>query len=88
MPWELTRKDPIVDVRLLFRRQFGIAFLVMMAVGAVLFGSTQLLPQLLQTDFGYTALLSGLALMPGGAGDAGDDAVRRQDRRVSCSQNI
>ena len=65
-PWELTRKDPIVEVRLLFRRQFGISFLAMMAVGAVLFGSTQILPQLLQTSFGYTATLSGLALMPGG----------------------
>jgi DHA2 family multidrug resistance protein len=66
IPWELTRKDPIVEVRLLFRRQFGISFLVMMIVGAVLFSSTQLLPQLLQTEYGYTAMLSGLALMPGG----------------------
>jgi DHA2 family multidrug resistance protein len=66
IPWELTRKDPIVDIRLLFRRQFGASVLVMMAVGAVLFGSTQLLPQLLQINFGYTAELSGLALMPGG----------------------
>ena len=65
-PWELSRKDPIVDLRLLLHRQFAIAFLVMMAVGAVLFSSTQLLPQLLQTNFQYTALLSGLALMPGG----------------------
>jgi DHA2 family multidrug resistance protein len=52
----------MVDVRLLFRRQFGTAFLVMMAVGAILFSSTQLL----QTDFQYTAELSGIALMPGG----------------------
>jgi DHA2 family multidrug resistance protein len=66
MPWEWARKDPIVDVRLLFTRQFGTAFLVMLSVGAILFGSTQILPQLLQTGFGYTAYLSGLALMPGG----------------------
>ena len=66
IPWELTRKDPIVDILLLFQRQFGASVLVMMAVGAVLFGSTQLLPQLLQINFGYTAELSGLALMPGG----------------------
>jgi DHA2 family multidrug resistance protein len=66
IPWELIRKDPIVEVRLLFHRQFGVSFLVMAAVGAVLFGSTQLLPQLTQTSFGYTATLSGLALMPGG----------------------
>jgi MFS transporter, DHA2 family, multidrug resistance protein len=66
MYWELSRDDPIVDVRLLFTRQFGTAFAVMVAVGAVLFGSTQILPQLLQTGFDYTAYLSGLVLMPGG----------------------
>jgi DHA2 family multidrug resistance protein len=66
VPWEMSRRDPIVDVRLLFQRQFGTAFAVMLAVGAILFGSTQILPQLMQTGFGYTAYLSGLALMPGG----------------------
>ena len=38
----------------------------MMTVGAILFGSNQILPQLLQTSFPYTAELSGLAVMPGG----------------------
>jgi len=66
VPWELSREDPVVDVRLLLGRQFATSFAVMMAVGAVLFGSTQILPQLLQTNFNYSALLSGLALMPGG----------------------
>jgi len=66
VPWELSRKDPIVDVRLVMTRQFGIAFAVMLAVGAILFGSTQILPQLLQVGFGYSAYLSGLVLMPGG----------------------
>jgi MFS transporter, DHA2 family, multidrug resistance protein len=66
VPWELTRKEPIVDVRLVMRRQFGMSFLVMLAIGATLFSTIQLLPQLLQTDYGYTAALSGLALMPGG----------------------
>jgi len=64
--WELTDKDPVVDIRLLFRRQFGMSFLIMMTVGAILFGSTQIMPQLLQTGFPYTAELSGLAIMPGG----------------------
>jgi MFS transporter, DHA2 family, multidrug resistance protein len=64
--WELTEEDPIVDLRLLFRRQFGMSFLIMLTVGAILFGSTQILPQLLQTEFPYTAELSGLAIMPGG----------------------
>jgi DHA2 family multidrug resistance protein len=66
IPWELTRKDPIVDLRLLGRRQFGACFLVMLGTGAVLISTTQMLPQLLQADFGYTALLAGLALSPGG----------------------
>jgi len=64
--WELTEDDPVVDLRLLGRRQFGMSFLIMLAVGAILFGSTQIMPQLLQTDFPYTAELSGLAIMPGG----------------------
>jgi DHA2 family multidrug resistance protein len=66
-PWELSRKDPVVDVRLLFRRQFGMSFLMMSALGAVLFSTIQLIPQLLQTSYQYTAMLSGLVLMPGGA---------------------
>ncbi len=66
VPWELSRKDPIVDIRLLLQRQFATAFCLMLAVGAVLFSSTQLLPQLLQSNYAYTATISGLALMPGG----------------------
>ncbi|MGJ4939277.1 DHA2 family efflux MFS transporter permease subunit [Bradyrhizobium sp. HKCCYLS1011] len=66
IPWELSRKDPIVDIRLLGRRQFGACFVVMLATGAVLIATTQMLPQLLQTELNYTALLAGLALSPGG----------------------
>ena len=66
IPWELTHDDPIVDIRLLCQRQFGMAFIVMLAVGAILFGSNQITPQLMQTNFPYTAMLSGLAMMPGG----------------------
>jgi DHA2 family multidrug resistance protein len=66
VPWEMAQRDPMVNVQLLFHRQLGMPFLVMLAVGAILFSTTQLLPQLLQTNFQYTAMLSGLALMPGG----------------------
>ena len=66
IPWELTREDPIVDLRLLGRRQFAACFLVMLATGAVLISTTQLLPQLLQSELNYTAMLAGLALSPGG----------------------
>lgn len=66
IPWELSRDDPIVDIRLLGQRQFGACFLVMLGTFAVLISATQLLPQLLQTEIGYTAMLAGLALSPGG----------------------
>lgn len=66
IPWELMCRDPVVDIGLLFQRQFGLAFVVMLAVGAILFGSNQITPQLMQTNFPYTAELSGLAMMPGG----------------------
>jgi DHA2 family multidrug resistance protein len=66
VPWELSQEDPIVELRLLFHRQFGMAFFVMLMIGAILFGSNQIMPQLLQTAFPYTAMLSGLAMMPGG----------------------
>src|SRR3974390_1135223 len=35
IPWELTHDDPIVGIRLLCQRQFGLAFLVMLPVGAI-----------------------------------------------------
>jgi MFS transporter, DHA2 family, multidrug resistance protein len=66
IPWELTREEPIIDLRLLGRRQFAACFLVMLGTGAVLISTTQILPQLLQTDLNYTAMLAGLALSPGG----------------------
>ena len=66
IPWELNQDEPIVELRLLGHRQFGMAFFVMLLVGAILFGSNQIMPQLLQTVFPYTAMLSGFAMMPGG----------------------
>ncbi|MGA9948782.1 MAG: DHA2 family efflux MFS transporter permease subunit, partial [Xanthobacteraceae bacterium] len=35
IPWELSRDDPIVELRLLFRRQFGIASFTMLMIGAI-----------------------------------------------------
>jgi DHA2 family multidrug resistance protein len=66
IPWELTRKDPIVDLSLLGHRHFGSCFVVMLCTGAILIATTQFLPQMLQEQFGYTATLAGTALSPGG----------------------
>ena len=66
IPWGLTRRNPIIDLRMVASRQFGAAFLVMLATGAILLATTQFLPQLVQQDFGYTATWAGLVLSPGG----------------------
>lgn len=64
--WELTHEDPIIDIRLLGQRQFGACFLAMLGTAAIVIATTQILPQFLQTELGYTAMLAGLVLSPGG----------------------
>src|SRR5581483_10410182 len=64
--WELRQKDPVVDFKLLKDRNLLVATGTMFLLGFVLYGSTVLLPVCLQTLLGYTALLSGLVLSPGG----------------------
>ena len=66
IPWEMTRRNPMIDLRMVASRQFGACFLVMLATGAILLATTQFLPQLVQQDFGYTATWAGLVLSPGG----------------------
>ncbi len=66
IPWEATRRNPTVDVRMVATRQFGSCFLVMMQTGAILLATTQFLPQLVEQSFGYSAELAGLMLSPGG----------------------
>jgi DHA2 family multidrug resistance protein len=64
--WELRRKDPVVDFRMLKERNFAVATLSMFLLGFVLYASTVLIPQFLQQLMGYDAELAGLALSPGG----------------------
>src|SRR5271165_364141 len=66
IPWEAAHKNPTADVRMIGTRQFGSAFLVMLATGAILYATTQFLPQMVQEQFGYTATWAGLVLSPGG----------------------
>jgi DHA2 family multidrug resistance protein len=67
IPWELNRPQPLIDIQMVTGRQFGTCFVIMLVTGALLIATTQILPQLLQEDFGYTATLAGLAISPGGA---------------------
>jgi DHA2 family multidrug resistance protein len=64
--WELHTKDPVVELRLLKDRNFAVATFMMYTLGFVLYGTTILLPILLQTVMGYTAMESGLVMFPGG----------------------
>jgi DHA2 family multidrug resistance protein len=64
--WELRQKQPVIDFHVLKERNFALATLSMLVLGFVLYGSTALLPLFLQTLLGYTAMLSGLVLSPGG----------------------
>jgi DHA2 family multidrug resistance protein len=63
--WELRQKDPVVELHLFKDRNYATATFLMFLLGVVLYGSTVLLPVLLQTLVGYTAQLSGLVLSPG-----------------------
>ena len=63
--WELHHPDPVVEIRLLKERNFAIANAYYFLFGLVLFGSTVLIPQMLQSLYGYTATDAGLVLGPG-----------------------
>ncbi|WP_066094823.1 DHA2 family efflux MFS transporter permease subunit [Xanthomonas massiliensis] len=62
--WELTDKDPIVDLRLFRHRNFRAGTLAMVVAYAAFFSVGLLVPQWLQRDLGYTALWAGLATAP------------------------
>jgi DHA2 family multidrug resistance protein len=63
--YEWRHKDPVVEIRLLKERNFALSNLLYFGFGFVLFGSTVLIPQMLQSLFGYTATDAGLVLGPG-----------------------
>ena len=66
--WELREKEPIVNLRVLSNRNFAIGTTLMALLGAVLYGSTVILPIFMQALLRYTAFLSGLAMTPRGIG--------------------
>ena len=66
IPWELTRKDPVVKIRMFAQRNFAIASMLLLVLGLILFGTAQFIPELLQQVIGYTATNAGLALTAGG----------------------
>jgi DHA2 family multidrug resistance protein len=65
--WEWHHHDPVVELTLLRDRNFALACVYYFLFGVGLFGSTVLIPEILQTLFGYTATDAGLVLGPGAA---------------------
>ncbi len=63
--WELRQPDPVIEFRLLKSRNFAIANLFYFVFGVGLFASTTMIPQILQTLYGYRAIDAGLVLGPG-----------------------
>ena len=58
--WELNHKSPIIDLKLFGNASFAMSNMLMFAMGFILFGTTQLLPQLTQTLFGTRRRWRGL----------------------------
>jgi DHA2 family multidrug resistance protein len=63
---EFTVKEPLIDLRLLNNRNFGISNLIIFIFGMGMFGSTFLLPIYLQNTLSYTAVQSGSVFLPVG----------------------
>ena len=64
--WELTEKNPIVDLSLFKSRNFALGALVFCLAYAVFFGANVLQPLWLQTRLGYIATWAGLVAAPSG----------------------
>jgi DHA2 family multidrug resistance protein len=68
--WELVqirrKQRPILDLTLFKQRNFAVSFVLMGVLGFVLFGTTVMIPQFVQSLLGYTAERAGLVISPGG----------------------
>ena len=65
---ELTAEHPVVDLSVFKIRTYATGVFLMTVLGFVLYGSTVLIPLLLQTLLGYPALQAGIAMLPRGLG--------------------
>ncbi|HEY2497664.1 MAG TPA: DHA2 family efflux MFS transporter permease subunit [Candidatus Angelobacter sp.] len=63
--YEWRHHDPVVEIQLFKERNFALANALYFGFFFVLFGSTVLIPQVLQSLYGYTATDAGLVLGPG-----------------------
>jgi MFS transporter, DHA2 family, multidrug resistance protein len=65
---ELTTPNPIVNLSVLKDRNLAIGVVLNFSVGAILFGTTAVMPMFLQLLLGYPSLQAGLVMSPRGIG--------------------
>lgn len=63
---ELKSSDPLLQIRLLGERNFGISMAVLTFFSVGMLGGTYLLPLYMQRGLGYTALMAGSVFLPVG----------------------
>jgi DHA2 family multidrug resistance protein len=64
--WEWHHPNPVVDIRMFKMRNFATAMFFSFIVGIVLYGTTVMIPQFLQVQLGYPAVVAGESLAGGG----------------------
>src|SRR3546814_14356582 len=62
--WELTDKDPIVDLRLCRHRNVAAGTIALVLAYAAFFAVALIVPLWLQRNLGYTAIWAGLSTAP------------------------
>ena len=67
---ELTVKEPIIDFRILKSRQLAPGVVFAAFLGLALYGSLFVLPVLLQSLHGFTAMQTGMVILPGAIASA------------------
>ena len=66
--WELRVEHPIVNLRILRDTNLAIGCLLLFLIGAILYGTTAVLPLFLQNLLSYTSFSAGLVMSPRGFG--------------------
>jgi DHA2 family multidrug resistance protein len=66
--WELRVEHPIVNLRILRNGNLAIGTLMLFLIGAILYGTTAILPLFLQNLLSYTSYSAGLVMSPRGFG--------------------
>ncbi|HKW57848.1 MAG TPA: DHA2 family efflux MFS transporter permease subunit [Candidatus Acidoferrum sp.] len=66
--YELHIKDPVVNLRVFTNRTYSTGVFLMALLGVGLYGTTVLIPLVLQTLLGFPALQAGIAMAPRGLG--------------------